>query len=265
MHHEPWMIFIQDLAILLAVAAGVNILLGRFRLPIFIGYLFAGVLVSSGMGFFNPLSSSDNLKLWSEIGIIFLLFTIGLEFSIRDFFKLGASPVKTGLFETLGSFLLLLLVLKSWDLSWNSSLSLAACFTISSTAIIMKTFQEYNLKGVRFVKHVFGILVFEDIMIILMLLLLPTLAVSQLFSGSLLVEKIFLILSFLFFSVFIGFLILPRLNPLFKKLTSEGLLIFSTGLALIMASASHGAGLSFGIGAFITGSLLAQLPKREAF
>lgn len=265
MHTEPWMMFVQDLAILLAVAACVNIVLGRFRLPIFIGYLLAGVVVSTGLGFFSPLTTTDNLKLWSEIGIIFLLFTIGLEFSVSDFFRLGSAPIRTGVFETIGTFSIITLILRSLSLDWSISFGVAACFTISSTAIIMKSFQEYNLKGARFVKHVFGILVFEDIAVILMLLLLPTLAVSQLFSGNLLLEKFLLILSFLFFSVFLGFLVLPKLNPMIKRLNSEGLLIFSAGLALITASASHAAGLSFGIGAFIAGSLLAQLPKRETF
>jgi CPA2 family monovalent cation:H+ antiporter-2 len=265
MHLEPWMTFIQDLARLLAVAACVNLALGRFRLPIFIGYLLAGVLVSSGLGFFGPLKSTDNLKLWSEIGIIFLLFTIGLEFSISDFFKLGAKPIKTGVFETVGSFIIIGLVLKTFGLTLGTSLGLAACFTISSTAIIMKSFQEYNLKSANFVKQVFGILVFEDIAVILMLLILPTMTVSQLFSGNLLIEKFLLILSFLFFSLILGFLVLPLLNPLLKRLNSEGLLVFAAGLALITSSLSHRAGLSFGIGAFIAGSLLAQLPKREKF
>jgi len=265
MHVEPWMTFLQDLAILLAVAACVNIILGRFRLPIFIGYLTAGIIASTGIGFFSPLTSTDNLKLWSEIGVIFLLFTIGLEFSVSDFFRLGSTPIKTGLFETLGSFVLISLILKSFGVTWSTGFALAACFTISSTAIIMKSFQEYNLKGARFVKHVFSILVFEDIAVILMLLLLPTFAVSRLFSGNILVEKFLLILSFLFFSIVLGFLILPRLGHILKRLNSEGLLIFSAGLALITATASHSAGLNYGIGAFIAGSLLAQLPKRETF
>lgn len=263
MHFEPWMNFVQDLAILLAVAAGVNILLGRFRMPIFMGYLMAGVLVSSGYLFFSPIGTTDNLKLWSEIGIIFLLFTIGLEFSITDFVKIGTGPIKTGLFETLSTLTLLTLGFLSLKLNWSVAISLAACFTISSTAIIMKSFQEYNLKGVRFVKHVFGILVFEDIAVILLLLVLPTIAVSNQFSGSILVEKSLFIISFLFFSLILGLSIIPRLQKPLTHLNTEGLLIFASGLALLTASASQAAGLSFGLGAFIAGSLLAQIPKRE--
>lgn len=258
------MSFIQDLALILITAALVNMILGRFRMPIFIGYLFAGILVSSGVGAITPLVSSDNLKLWSEIGIIFLLFTIGLEFSLPEVLKLGAAPIKTGTFETLGTFFLVTGILWSFGLAWPTALGMGACFTISSTAIIMKSFQEYHLKSFRFVRHVFGILVFEDIAIILLLLILPTFAVSQLFSGEILVEKALQILSFLFISLIIGYFLLTKIKKHLNHFNQEALLIFSSGFGLFLASLSQKAGLSFGLGAFIAGSLLAQLPRREA-
>lgn len=259
-----WSHFIQDLAILLVVAACVNIVLGRFRIPIFLGYLVAGVAVGSGLTFFLPtVTSSENLRLWSEIGIIFLLFTIGLEFSLPEFFKLGANPIKTGIFETLAVLGILFGTLMTLGLSWAAAAGITACFATSSTAIIMKSFQEYNLKGLGFVKHVFGLVVFEDLAVIILLLLLPTLAATHLFSGALLFEQILQVFSFLFFSLLIGVIVLPKLHHPLKRLTPEGLMIFGAGVALFLASVSFKAGLSFGIGAFIAGSLLSQVPKRE--
>ena len=119
MPSELQMSFIRDLAILLAVAAGVSLILGRLRLPMFMGYLIAGALVSTGFGFLYPLSNTENLKLWSEIGIIFLLFTIGLAFSLRDFAQLGSSSLNVVLFETLISLPLIGLILNIIIISWS--------------------------------------------------------------------------------------------------------------------------------------------------
>jgi CPA2 family monovalent cation:H+ antiporter-2 len=257
------MSFVLDLAIILFIAGVVNVFLSRrFQTPIFISYLLAGAVVGQVLNRYLPISQPEHLQTWSEIGIIFLLFSIGMEFSLKNFLALGTRPLKLGLMETTGTALILLSVFQVLPISASSTLAMAMTFTISSTAIIAKSLSESSEhRGRKFVTNVISTLIFEDIAVIFILLLLPTVAASRGLSGWTLAEKILLILSFIFISLLVGFVLLPRLEKVLKGLKTEGLVIFVLGFGLFYSSLSHSMGLSHGLGAFLAGSLLASLPR----
>lgn len=258
------MSFIFDLSLILLVAGLAQIVFaGNTHIPIFLRYLLAGAVVKEIVEPWLPLTSFEHLHTWSEIGIIFLLFSIGLEFSIKDFFHLGTTPIKVGLFETLGTQAIIMSLLQASPLRFSNTLAMALTFTISSTAIIAKSFNESEHKKRKFVTHALSILVFEDIAVIFILLILPALAASQNLSGWALLEKLLLIVSFIFVSVVLGLIALPRLEKILKHLKNEAMLIFTLGFALFFSSLSQLTGLSHGLGAFLAGSLLASLPKHK--
>ncbi|MCX7675139.1 MAG: cation:proton antiporter, partial [Bdellovibrionaceae bacterium] len=242
------MSFVLDLAIILFIAGVVNVFLSRrFQTPIFISYLLAGAVVGQVLNRYLPISQPEHLQTWSEIGIIFLLFSIGMEFSLKNFLALGTRPLKLGLMETTGTALILLSVFQVLPISASSTLAMAMTFTISSTAIIAKSLGEASEhRGRKFVTNVISTLIFEDIAVIFILLLLPTVAASRGLSGWTLAEKLLLILSFIFISLLVGFVLLPRLEKVLKGLKTEGLVIFVLGFGLFYSSLSHGMGLSHG-------------------
>ncbi|RYZ64595.1 MAG: cation:proton antiporter, partial [Proteobacteria bacterium] len=181
MTHLPQII--QDLALILVVAAFVSLLFKKLKQPVVLGYLVAGMLVGPHQEFFPKVTDLEGINLWAEIGVIFLLFAIGLEFSFRKLMTVGASAGITATFQVVVMVIIGFLTgrLIGWD--WMNSMFLGAVISISSTTIVIKTFEELGLKGRRFANLVVGILIFEDLAAVLIMVLLSTLAISREFQG----------------------------------------------------------------------------------
>lgn len=250
---------IQDLGYILGTAAVVTLVFRFLKQPIVLGYLIAGFFVGPHMPFIATITEISSVKVWAEIGVIFLLFSLGLEFSFKKLTQVGKSAALTAAFEI--SCMIVLGYVTGLLLGWSriNSLFLGAILSISSTTIIVKAFEEYNLKGRRFVSHVFGVLVVEDLIAILLMVTLSSIAVSQAFEGS---ELIFSALRLGFFVILwfvLGIYILPIfLKQIKNYLSNETTLIVSISMCLAMVLLSAKVGFSPALGAFIMGSLLAE-------
>lgn len=251
---------ISDLAILLIVAGVVTIIFKLLKQPVVLGYIVAGMIVGSySFDLLPSISNGKNINLWGELGVIFLLFAMGLEFSFKKLINNG----KTG-FITLATMILGLGfggfglgILMGWG-QWNSFI-LGCMLCLSSTTIIVKAFDDPRYKGKKFTEVVFGVLIFDDLFAILLMVFMGTLAVSKAFEG---VEILFSLGKMLFFmivwvvgGIFIVPTILKKLKPI---LNEETLLIVSLALCLGMVVFATSVDLSAELGAFIMGSVLAE-------
>jgi CPA2 family monovalent cation:H+ antiporter-2 len=208
MTHLP--AFVSDLAIILITASAVTLVFRRFQWPVVLGYLLAGFLVGPHFPLIHTVSETESVKVWAELGVIVLLFALGLEFSFRRLLKIGRPALMTGLFAIL--FMLGLGYFTGRLLGWTdmNSLFLGGILSISSTMIIAKSFEEQNLKGRSFATLVMGILIVEDLVAILLLVLLSTIAVSQTVSGAELLGSSARLLFFLVLWSVLGALLVPR-------------------------------------------------------
>ncbi|WP_413294025.1 cation:proton antiporter [Bdellovibrio sp. HCB185ZH] len=260
MIHLPPLIY--DLGIILVVGALVTLLFKKLRQPLVLGYLIAGFLVSQHFPYLPTIQDKANINTWAEIGVIFLLFGLGLEFSFKKLVKVGGSAGFTAVFEVI--FMVGLGYLVGRLLGWNSidSLFMGGVLSISSTTIIVRAFQELNMKGQRFVELVFGILIVEDIVAVLLLVLLPSLAMSEgLNMGSLMTVTLRMVFFILLWFV-VGIFLLPVfLRKIRTLLEEETTLIVSIALCFMMVAISSLAGFSPALGAFVMGSLLAETPE----
>lgn len=250
---------IYDLAFLLIVAGVVTVLFKLMKQPVVLGYIVAGMLVGSYSNFFPSVNNGENINLWGELGVIFLLFAMGLEFSFKKLINNG----KTG-FITLMTIIMGLgvsgFVLGIW-LNWGSwnSFFLGCMLCLSSTTIIVKAFEDPRYKGKKFTEVVFGILIFDDLFAILLMVFMGTLAVSRNFEGSEIAMSLGKMLFFMIIWVVCGIFLVPTLLKKLKPiLNDETLLIVSLGMCLGMVVFATLVGLSAELGAFIMGSILAE-------
>lgn len=257
MTHLPSLI--SDLGYILIVAAVVTVLFKFLKQPVVLGYILAGFLLGPNFPYIHTVSDMESVKVWAEIGVIILLFSLGLEFSFKKLMKVGKSAAITALVQV---FVVLFVgYALGMSLGWNkiNSLFLGGILAISSTTIIVKAFEEFNLKGKKFVSLVFGVLIIEDLFAILLMVVLSTIAVTQSVSGT---ELIFSTLRLFFFLVLwfiLGIYFLPFLLKKLKPfLNNETLLVLSIGLCLMMVIIADYAGFSAALGAFVMGSLLAE-------
>jgi len=250
---------IQDLGLILMAAAITTILFKKLKQPIVLGYLIAGFFVGPHFAFFPSVKDSHNISVWAEIGVIFMLFGLGLEFSFKKLKKVGRSASITACFEII--FMLGAGYLLGQLLGWSKmdSLFLGGILSISSTTIIVRAFEELDLKRRSFASLVFGVLIVEDLIAIVLLVLLSSVAATQSLSGADLAFTagrfgFFLVLWFL-----LGIYLLPILFKWLQNLlSSETTLIVSLGLCLMMVVVATNVGFSPALGAFVMGSLLAE-------
>ncbi len=260
MHHLPHLI--TDLGVILIIAALSTLLFKRLGQPLVLGYLIAGFLVSPHVPFLPTVTDNDSIKVWSEIGVIFLLFSLGLEFSFKKLFKVGGSASFTATFEVV--FMLGLGFLVGRLLGWNNidSLFFGGILSISSTTIIVRAFHELGLKGQKFVDLVFGILVVEDIVAILLLVLLAAIAGTDAVSGMALVSSAFRLLFYIALWFVVGIFLIPIfLRKTRSLLEDETTLLVAMGLCFMMVIIAAAVGFSPALGAFVMGSLLAETPE----
>lgn len=262
MIHLP--VLIADLGLILAAAGITTLLFKKIKQPLVLGYILAGVLVGPYIDFMPTVTDNKSITIWAEIGVIFLLFSLGLEFSFKKLVKVGGSASITAVVEVVFMLLIGFGVGKMLGWSTMDSIFLGGILSVSSTTIIIRAFEELGVKHKKFAGLVFGVLIVEDLVAILLLVLLSTLAVSQQFAGS---EMLISILKLAFFLVlwFLGgiFLIPTFLKATKKLMNDETMLIVSLALCLVMVLLAVKVGFSPALGAFIMGSILAETTQAE--
>lgn len=262
MAHVPHLI--TDLALILFSAGVVSLIFKKLNQPVVLGYIIAGLLVSPNFSLFPTVTEVDSIKIWAEIGVIFLLFSLGLEFSFKKLVKVGSTAAITGLFEV--TAMLITGYFAGQFLGWGKmdSIFLGGIIAISSTTIIFRAFDELGLKAKKFTGTVIGILVIEDLAAVLLMVLLSTLAVSQKFQGGEMLASVLKLGFFLVLWFLMGIYLLPSLlKKLSKHISDETLLIISIALCLGMVLFAANVGFSAALGAFIMGSILAETTQAE--
>ncbi|MBS1614517.1 MAG: cation:proton antiporter [Bacteroidetes bacterium] len=257
MNHIP--VLISDLGIILAAAGLTTLLFKWLKQPLVLGYIIAGFLTGPHFTLFPNVADVKNINIWAEIGIIFLLFGLGLEFSFKKLIKVGGTAAITALVGVSTTVIAGYLIGSLLHWSAMDSLFMGGILGISSTAIIIRAFDELGLKTRRFAGIVTGVLVIEDLVAVLLLVLLSTVAVSQSFSGMAMLESLLKLGFFLMLWFLSGVFIIPSfLKRTHKLMNDETLLIVSLALCLIMVMLASKAGFSAALGAFIMGSLLSE-------
>ncbi|CAN5625580.1 cation:proton antiporter [soil metagenome] len=257
MIHLPELI--SDLGFILITAAVVTLLFRRLKQPVVLGYLIAGFMLGPHITVMPTVMDPRSITVWAEIGVIFLLFSIGLEFSFKKLARVGKSASITALFEVV--VMIGLGFLAGFALGWSKmdSLFLGGILSISSTMIAVRAIDELGLKTKRFVALVFGVLIVQDLVAILLLVLLSTVAATQTLSGIELLASTLRLGFFLMLWFLIGIYILPPLmNRVRDLLTDETALVVSLGLCLLMVIIAAKVGFSPALGAFVMGSLIAE-------
>ncbi len=249
---------VHDLYILMITAGVVSLLFKLLKQPVVLGYIVAGVLVGPNL-FGENLVNHENVEAWGNIGVLFVLFCIGLEFRLKNLVESGKTAV-VGAATIIGGMLLLGYgVGRFSELDNMNSLFLAAMLCMSSTTIVMKAIDEAGLSKARFVKGATSILIFEDIVAVVLLVLLSSIAVKNSFEGGELLEKVIILAVTLVVWFVCGILVIPTLLRLVRKhLNDETLIILSLGLCLGMVLTAEEAGFSSALGAFVIGMVLAE-------
>ena len=255
---------ITDLGLILITASIAVLIFKKLKQPLVLGYLVAGFLAGNNFNFFPTVTESNDVTIWAEIGVIFLLFSLGLEFSFKKLTKVGGTASITALTQIFTMLALGYTVGQALNWSNMDSIFLGVILSISSTTIILKAFEELGVKTQKFAGNVIGSLIVQDIVAILLMVLLSTIAVSSQFSGS---ELIFAFVKLFFFLILwfvLGIFFIPTFLKKSKKiLTDEMLLIISIALCLLMVIFAANAGFSPGLGAFIMGSIIAETNQSE--
>jgi len=255
---------ISDLGLILVTAAIAVLIFRLLKQPLVLGYLVAGFLAGSKFDLFPSVKDMNSVKVWAEIGVIFLLFSLGLEFSFKKLMKVGGTASITALTQIVTMVVLGYFVGQLMDWGKMNSIFLGVILSISSTTIILKTFDELGVKTQKFAGNVIGALIVQDILAILMMVLLSTIAVSQQFSGTELIQSVLKLVFFLTIWFVAGIFFVPTLLKKAKHLlTDEMLLIISLALCLLMVLFAANVGFSPALGAFIMGSIIAETTQAE--
>ena len=262
MGHLPKLI--EDLALILIAGASTTIIFKKIKQPLVLGYIIAGFLVGPHLSITPTVADKANIETLAEIGVIFLLFSLGLEFSFKKLLRVGGTASVTAFVEII--FITIVGYFAAQMMGWSKmdSLFLGGMLASSSTTIIIRAFEELGVKTKQYARIVFGVLVVEDIVVILLMVLLSTIAVSQQFEGVELAKTVAKLLFFLALWFIMGIFLLPTLLKHAKaQLDEETLLILSIGLCLGMVLLATQVGFSAELGAFIMGSIMAETTSAE--
>jgi len=255
---------ISDLGLILMTAAIAVLLFKKLKQPLVLGYLIAGFLAGNHFDFFPSVQEIKSVEVWAEIGVIFLLFSLGLEFSFKKLMKVGGTASITAGTQIVSMCILGYAVGQWMNWSKMDSIFLGVILSISSTTIILKSFEELGVKTQKFAGNVIGALIVQDILAILLMVLLSTVAVSKQFSGGELIMSVFKLFFFLIIWFLAGIFIIPTVLKKAKHLlTDEMLLIISLALCLTMVILASNVGFSPALGAFIMGSIIAETTQAE--
>lgn len=251
--------FIQDLAVIMLVAGVVTILFHRFKQPVVLGYIVAGFLIGPHTPPFGLIHDEDTIKTLAELGVIFLMFCLGLEFSLRKLFKVGATAFIAAFLE------IVLMIWIGFEIGrwfgWNTmdSLFLGAILAISSTTIIVKALNDLKMKNERFAQLIFGVLIVEDILGIGIIALLSGIAVSGTVSSGEVFSTVGKLSLFMIVALVIGILLVPRLLAYVAKFESNEMLLITVlglcfGFCLLVVKLEY----SMVLGAFLIGAIMAE-------
>ncbi len=255
---------VMDLALILISAGIITMIFKWLKQPLVLGYIVAGLLAGPYIHIFPTVLDQKNIEIWAEIGVVFLLFALGLEFSFKKLLKVGGSAFITAMTEVVS--MLIIGYFLGQLLGWSpiNSIFLGGMLSMSSTTIIIKAFDDLNLNNKGFTRIVFGTLVVEDLVAILMMMLLSTMVTSQGFTGEVVLGSLVKVGFSLVLCFLVGIFVLPVLFRKAKKIINdETLLIISIGLCLGMVVLSTKVGFSAALGAFVMGSILAETVESE--
>ena len=255
---------IIDLAYILIVAGAVTIIFKKLRQPLVLGYIVAGFLAGPHMTYTPSIMDTTSINDWSQIGVIFLMFTLGLEFSFKRILKMGLQPVIAALLVmtcmiSIGSEV-------GWLFGWSDMdrLFLGGMLAMSSTTIIYKAFDDFGVRLQPFASKVLSVLILEDILGILLMVILSAMAVSRKFEGVELLNSLMQLGFFLLLWFLVGVFIIPIILRKYKNyINSETLLIVSVGLCFMLVVIASSVGYSPAFGAFMMGSILAETTDSE--
>ena len=255
---------IADLALILICAGVMTLLFKSLKQPIVLGYIVAGFLASPNMPYMPSVTDMHGIHVWSEIGVIFLLFALGLEFSFKKILKMGAAPIIAALAIILAMMYVGACTGELFGWSQMDCIYLGGMLAMSSTTIIFKAFDDMGLRKERFAGLVLSVLIIEDILAIVLMVMLSTLAVSKEFEGSQMLNSILTLGLYLVLWFTVGLYFIPmalrKLKPLMNE---ETLLITALALCFGMVVAASAAGFSAAFGAFVMGSILAETVEAE--
>lgn len=248
-----------DLAIILVTAGVITVVFKWLKQPLVLGYIVAGFFIGPYFPWFPAVKDATDVHVWSDIGIVFLMFALGLEFSIKKLKKVGATGAITALTELAIMFLIGSSVGRL--LGWDSMecIFLGCMLSISSTSIIIKSFDDLKLKQQKFTSSVTAVLVVEDMIAVLLLVILSTISVSKSFNGGELAMSLVKLVFFLIVWFVFGIFLIPTfLRWMRRYMTEETLCIIAVGLCFGMVVLASYAGFSTALGAFVMGAILAE-------
>ena len=249
---------IGDLAFILILGAITTLLFKWMKQPVVLGHIVAGFLASPHFTYLPSVTTEANIDFWAQIGIIVLLFSLGLEFSFKKLVNAGAPAVVTALFIVCGMMAAGFAAGHILGFSRINSLFLGGMLSMSSTTIIIKAFTDLGLRQRKFASLVFAVLIVEDLFAVLMMVILSSIAINNSVEGSEMLYSVSKLAFFLIIWFVTGVFILPSLlNSQRRFLNQETLLVVSMGLCLGMAVFSVACGFSLALGAFVMGSILA--------
>ena len=255
---------VKDLALILVVAGIVTLVFKRLKQPLVLGYIVAGFLVSPHMPYLMSVVDKADIQTWADIGVIFLLFSLGLDFSVKKILRTGAAPVIAAC--TIIFCMMALGVIVGYGFGWKEMdcIFLGGMLAMSSTTIIYKAFSDMGLTQKGFASTVMSVLILEDILAIVMMVMLSTLASGASPDGVQVVGSILKIGFFLVLWFVVGLFVIPLfLRSVRKILNNETLLVVALGLCCLMAVVSTQVGFSAAFGAFVMGSILAETVEAD--
>jgi len=256
---------VADLALILTSAGVVTVIFKLLKQPLVLGYLVAGFLVGPHLHIFPTVTDVSDVEVWSEIGIIFMMFSVGLEFSFKKLMSVGSKAFLTAFIGIIG--MIGVGALLGFIMGWGvmESIFLGGMLSMSSTAIIVKAFDDMNLKGESFASLTTVVLIIQDIVAVVMMVLISTVAASKNNgAGREMLMSIVKLVFFLILWFVVGIYLIPTLLRKFKKyINNENLLIISIGLCFAMVIIANSVGFSSALGAFVIGSILAETDESD--
>ena len=257
MNELPYLV--KDLALILIVAGIVTVVFKKLKQPLVLGYVMAGFLVSPHMPYTMSVIDRDDISTWGEIGVIFLLFSLGLDFSFKKIMKMGASPIISTCSIVFCMMVLGIVTGHAFGWSRMDSIFLGGMLAMSSTTIIYKAFDDLGLRQQRFAGLVMSVLILEDVLAIVMMVMLSAIANGSSPDGGQMLGSVAKIAFFLILWFVVGIFLIPwMLRSVRKLINNETLLIIALGLCCAMAVLSTQVGFSSAFGAFVMGSILAE-------
>ena len=255
---------IADLALILVLGAISTIVFKKLKQPIVLGYIVAGFLVGPHFDYFPTIHNEENIDFWAQIGIIVLLFSLGLEFSFKKLMNVGGSAIVTALIIVAGMMGLGFVVGHVLNFSNINSLFLGGMLSMSSTTIIIKAFNDLNISHRKFVPRVLAVLICEDLFAVVMMVLLSSIAINNSVQGGELLMSILKLVFFLVIWFSVGVYLIPTFFKYSRRLINdEILLVVAMGMCFLMAVFSAYSGFSMALGAFVMGSILAGTCEAE--